>query len=280
MKVAADQSASLWVPLTPRGVAGFARASWRRLLLVQLGFALLAAVALAWCVSTAWFPTFQAAILRLPARGEIHTGTLQWPGESPQLLAEGRFISFVVDLDHRGTVRSVAQVELEFGRHEARFLSLFGYLDWPYPTQWIIAFNRSELEPWWGAWKPVILWSSLVAVTAGLIVLWAVLAAVNSIVVWLLGFYCNRDLDLRASWKLAGAALMPGAVLMTMGIVLYGLGVLDVVGLLFAAGAHLLAGWIYAGISPMFVPRLGFTAMRRGNPFAKPPERREDGSGR
>src|SRR5215831_1390432 len=60
-----------WLPLTPRGVAAFARASWWRLLLVQFIFATLVAAAVVWFLDTAWFPTIHNAIRKLPARGEI-----------------------------------------------------------------------------------------------------------------------------------------------------------------------------------------------------------------
>ena len=36
-------------------------------------------------------------------------------------------------------------------------------------------------------------------------------AAVYFLPAWILGFFTDRDLNLRAGWKLSGAALMPGA---------------------------------------------------------------------
>ena len=56
----------------------------------------------------------------------------------------------------------------------------------------------------------------------GLLLTWALLATLYFFPVWLVAFYTDRDLNFRASWKVAGAALMPGALLLTLGIVLYG----------------------------------------------------------
>ena len=80
-----------WEPITPRGVAAFARANFSRLLLVQFIVALLAAVSVAWFLDDACFPTVLAAIQKLPTAGEIRSGKLDWRGDSPQMLAEGRF---------------------------------------------------------------------------------------------------------------------------------------------------------------------------------------------
>src|SRR5215475_5697261 len=134
-----------WQPLTPRGVAAFARAPLRRLLVMQFILALAAAVTMVWFLRSAWFPTIHAAITQLPEHGEIKSGKLNWPGDSPKLLAEGHFLAFVVDTNHTGTVRSPAQVQVEFGRDDIYFYfySLPGYRECPYPPDWNIGFNRT-----------------------------------------------------------------------------------------------------------------------------------------
>jgi hypothetical protein len=73
--------------------------------------------------------------------------------------------------------------------------------------------------------------------------------------VWLICFFANRDLNFRSSWKLAAAALMPGAALMSVSMVLYDLGAFDLVQLCFAFGMHLVIAWIYLFVSPMFLNR-------------------------
>ena len=257
-----------WEPLTPRGVAAFARAGFGRLLLVQFIVALLAAGAVVWFVHNGCFPAIGVAIQKLPATGEIRSGRLDWAGGHPELLAEDRFLAFDVDLDHSGQISPISDVKIEFGRETVRVFSLFGYLDWPYPRDYIIAFNRNELEPLWGAWAAEILVIAGAVVTIGLLLSWWLLATLYFLPVWLFGLYTNRDLNFRQSWRLAGAALMPGALLLAAAIVLYGIGFLNLISFLFAFGAHFLIGWIYLFLSLIFVPRTQ-AAPRRGNPFRR-----------
>src|SRR5258706_9186796 len=201
-----------WQPLTPRGVAAFARAPVGRLLLMQLVFALLAAAAVVWFLSVAWFPIIRGAIGQLPPGGKILSGKLDWRGETPKRLAEGRFLALAVDLKHEGGARSPAHVQVEFGEADVEVRSLLGFVPWAYPPGRSWAFNREELEPWWGAWAPEVLALAAGAVIAGLMFAWALLATVYWAPVWLAGFFANRDLTWRGSWRLAGAALMPGAL--------------------------------------------------------------------
>ena len=91
------------------------------------------------------------------------------------------------------------------------------------------------------------------------------LATVYCLPVWLLCFFANRDLNLRASWKLAGAALMPGALLLSCALLLYELGGFDLVQLCFAFGMHLIIGWIYLFVSPLFLNRA--VPAEKKNPF-------------
>ena len=71
----------------------------------------------------------------------------------------------------------------------------------------------------------------------------------------LLGFFTNRDLDFRQSWRLAGAALMPGSLLLALAILLYDFCLFDLVQLSFAFGMHFVIGWIYLFISLLFLKR-------------------------
>ena len=165
MNASVEKAQFAWQPLTVRGVAAFARASLGRLLLVQFIVALLAAGTVVWFLHKAWFPTIGEAIRRLPPQGEIRSGRLDWQGATPARLAEGRFLAIAVDLDHTGEARSPAHVQVEFGRTDCKVFSLLGYVQGAYPRGWAVAFNRTELGPWWGAWAPAIL-----AIVAGLVV--------------------------------------------------------------------------------------------------------------
>jgi hypothetical protein len=256
-----------WEPLTPRGVAAFARAKLGRLLLVQFIVALLAAVSVVWFFDDGCFPTISAAIQKMPADGEIRSGRLDWHGDSPQLLAEGRFLAFDVDLNHSGQIHSTADLQFEFGRDSIQIFSLLpGYSEIFYLPDRGVPFNRTELEPLWGAWEADILFIAAATLTVSLLVSWWLLATIYFLPVWLLAFYANRDLDFRACWKLSGAALLPGALLMAAGVLLYDAGFLDLVSLGFVFAAHLALGWIYLFLSQLFLPRIS-EAITKANPF-------------
>ncbi|MEI8289354.1 MAG: hypothetical protein WCH99_07760 [Verrucomicrobiota bacterium] len=250
-----SEPAFAWEPVTPRGVAAFARASFERLLMVQAIFALLVAASVVWILSDGIFPVIGDAIRQLPEHGEIRAGKLDWRDDSPQLLAEGNIIAISVDLEHGGTLRSPADFQFEFGRASLRVLSLLGEFEWLYPTGFTIAANQRDARPAWGAWSPDIL--ALVAIGAffGLLLIWAALATIYCLPVWILGFFYNRDLGIFASWKLAGAALMPGSLIMSVALVLYGLRACDLVQFGFAVAAHLVVGWIYMFVGPVFLNR-------------------------
>lgn len=264
-----EQKPLAWQPLTPRGVAAFAGAALGRLLLVQFIVALIVAGTVVWFLHTAWFPMVTTAIRQLPERGQIRGGQLDWPEGSPSVLAQGRFLAFVVDLRHEGTARPATHLLLEFGQKDFKVFSLLGYLEGTYPRGWTIAFNRGDLQPWWGAWSPVFLALAAAAVLAGLMLTWGLLATIYCVPVWLLGFFANRDLGWRGSWRLAGAALLPGALLMTGALLLYGLGALDLVRLALGAALHFLLGWAYLVASPFWLPRHPGAAGVGGNPFGR-----------
>ncbi|HEX4265764.1 MAG TPA: hypothetical protein VH597_15630 [Verrucomicrobiae bacterium] len=267
MSDSAEAKPIAWQPLTPRGVAAFARAPGRRLLVVQFLFALAAAVTVVWFLRTAWFPTVRAATKQLPVQGRMQSGKLNWVSDSPALLAEGHFLAFVVDTNHVGTVRSPAHIQVEFGRDDIYFYSLVGYREWPYPGDWSFGFNRDALQPWWGAWEAPVQWLAFCGMLLWCLVSWTLLATVYVLPVWLGGFFANRDLSLRQSWKLAGAALMPGALVMIVAILFYGFGVLDVVQLAAACGVHIVVSWVYLIWGVSVSPRLSPRAVASQNPF-------------
>src|ERR1019366_7853290 len=81
------------------------------------------------------------------------------------------------------------------------------------------------------------------------------------------GFCASRALSLPGSWRLAGAALMPGALFLCAAIFLYGWGALDLVRLSVATAVHVVMSWIYLIVSPLCSPRRPAAAAKE-NPFA------------
>ena len=232
---------------------------------MQSVFALLATVAVVWCLGDGVFPVIDAAIEQLPDAGSIHGGKLDWRDDSPVMLAEGKILAFSVDVQHGGALRSTADFQFEFGRDDLRIYSLFGEAYLAYPVGYLITANRSAARPAWGAWAPNLLGLAAIGAFFGLLFIWAVLATIYFLPVWLLCFFANRDLNFRASWKLAAAALMPGAVLLSFALVFYESGGFDLVQLCFAFGMHLVISWIYLFVSPLFLKR-ALPAVKK-NPF-------------
>lgn len=265
---ASAESNFAWDPVTPRGVAAFAHASLERLLLVQFIIALLATASVVWFLHDGCCPTVNAAIVQLPASGGIYYGRLDWPDASPKLLAEGRFLAFVVDLQHSGAIHSPAPFQIEFGRESISVFSLFGEAEFHYTSDRGMPFNQPELEPLWGAWKPDLLAIAALATLFSLLVSWVLLATIYFLPVWLICFFANRDLNFRQSWKLAAAALLPGALLMTAATLCFKSNVFDLVQFCFAFAMHLVVGWIYLFVSPMFLRRALPT--EKPNPFSTP----------
>jgi hypothetical protein len=263
------KSTFAWEPLTPRGVAAFAHASFGRLLFVQIIVALIAAASVVWFLDDSVFPVIKTAIQNLSNAGKIASGKLDWRSDSPKLLAEGRFLALDVDLEHSGKINSPADLQIEFGKETIWSSALLGYTEIPYPSGQIISFNRTELEPLWGAWMSTILFAAFVAAAIALLASWWLLATVYFLPTWLLGFFVNRDLNFRRSWKLSGAALMLGALLMAAGVLLYDFGAVDLVQFGFIFGAHFVLGWIYLFVSLLFVPGIP-AASSKGNPFVPP----------
>ncbi|MGC3958003.1 MAG: hypothetical protein QM813_08710 [Verrucomicrobiota bacterium] len=256
-----------WQPLTPKGVAAFAYAPLRRLLLVQFIVAIAVAVGVALLCYDRYVPVIEAAIEKLPASSQVRQQQFDWRGNSPVVLAENRFLSLMVDLDRTGQLRPVAHAQLEFSRTNIVVRSLFGYVELPYAKGWTMAVSREELLPRWGAWRPALLAGVIGAVLVSLFASWLGLAFFYTLPVWWLGFFLNRELSWSRSWKLSGAALMPGALLMLAGISFYDLGVTDLVGMLFLLAAHLVVGWVYLGLGIWAAARVGSVAGERKNPF-------------
>jgi hypothetical protein len=254
-----------WEPVTPRGVAAFARASFERLFVVQAVFALLASLAVVWLLSDGIYPTVEETIANLPDSGSIHGGRLDWRDDSPLLLAEGHLLAVSVDLEHGGSLHSPADFQFEFGRDSVRVFSLFGEVEVDYPQDYILATNVRDARPAWGAWAPNVLALVAIGTFFGLLATWAVVATLYCLPVWLICFFANRDLNVLASWRLAAAALLPGCALLSVALVLYDLRAFDLVQLCFAFGMHLIIGWIYLFVSPLFLNRA--LPAEKKNPF-------------
>ena len=261
---------SAWQPLTPRGVAAFSRATFGRLFLVQLIVALLVAGSVIWFLATVWFPPTREAIRQLPDTGLIQNQQLSSPRSTTEPLVENRFLAFVVNVDGTGTPSLATDLRVEFHRQNFALCSLFGCLRLDYPRGSTIQFNRPELESWWAAWELTIYSATVIIVVGWLFATWWMLATLYCPVARMYAFFKDRQLTVLGSWRLASAALLPGALLTAAGIVLYGLGLIDLLQFLFLWALHLMVGWVYLFVSPLRLPRASDANSAPRDPFANP----------
>lgn len=259
--------ATAWQPFTPRGIAAFALAPLRRLLLIQFLVALLVAAGVTWFCYDRYVPVISNAIHQLPATSQIRHQQLDWQGATPVMLEENGFLALSVSVEQPGQLRSVADLQCELSRNRITIYSLFGYVEWPYPAGWVITLGQEKLQPLWGAWRPGVLAGVFVVTVCGLMIAWFGLATLYAGPLWWLGLYVNRRLTWRGSWKMSGAALLPGALLMLLAISFYDLGMMNLIGLLSVLGMHFLVGWVCLLLGLYATDRT--TRMVAQNPFAR-----------
>ena len=183
-----------WQPFTFAGVAAFATASTGRLLLVQGILSLACAACMAAFFHLAWSASITEAIEQSPDKTEIRNGELASDEHGAQRLGSGTFLSFVLDLEGTGELGEAADVECIFTRHELRVRSLLGYSAWKYPDDVVIALGHSELMPWWGARRPIILGMVAFGSVLWLLAAWSLLAALYAIPLKVIAYYRDREL--------------------------------------------------------------------------------------
>lgn len=245
-----------WQPFTPRGAAAFANATLTRVMLAQLAVALILAAALVWFLRVAWFPVITDAIQQLPVAGNISQGKLNFSGESPATLAENRQLALVVDLSRRESAGHAADIQFTFEGTRVAACGAFGCRWQPYPLGYRFSFNRPELEPIWGAWRGPILGIVAFGTVACLYVMWWAFALVYVPLIKFIAFFIDRGVTWDGAWRLSAAALLPGALIVALALVLYGFGVVDLFrfGLLYVL--HLLCGFLFVVTSPFFLPKI------------------------
>jgi hypothetical protein len=234
------------------------------LFLLQVIVALIAAGAVVWFLRTVWFPPVRESIRNLPEAGALRGGQLEISDFPAERLVTNRFVSFAMDVKTERRHSWSADVFVVVRRAHFEVCSLFGCGDFRYPVS-NAPFNRLELEAKWGAWEPILLGIAATATALSLVFTWWILASLYFVFVWVLAFVRDRVLTLGGSWRLCGAALLPGALLLTSGIVGYGFGVLDLIRLLIVAVVHVVLPWGLITWAISALPRAG--EKLSANPF-------------
>jgi hypothetical protein len=259
----------LAVPFTPAGVAAFAGRGAGRVLAWQLAAALLAA----WVVQDAWRATWEAALDKAaaavpPAAGRLAAGRLTWSGTAPAILHEGPFLHVLVVPDGLLGRGRGADVQLTLVSNRVVFQSLLGFTALPYPPGLEIPLDRVTTPGTWAAWRGPVRRTLAAGTFAGLLAAWGLLAAAYAAPLRLWVWAQGRTATAGGCWRMAGAALVPGALLMLGAIALYARGVIRLEGLLLAQPLHLLPGWALLLLAPRHLPRPAPAATAAANPFA------------
>lgn len=253
-------------PFTFGGVGRFASARLPRLLAVAALMAALSGMTLAWFVARCWAPVLQEATEKLPEGGAIQGGRLAWPSREMFETVGNSFLGIRVDPSNSQEGPRSADLWIEFRLESLRLRSLLGWVEFPYPTGWLLSLGKSEIVPRWGAWKNPGLALVAIGGIPGFILTWGFLALPLCLVPRIIAIVFGLDLSFAAAWKLAVAAHLPGALLMCFAIVLYGLGQIGLVLFTVLTGAHFLLTWVYLIGSPLTLGRKS-KASRRENPF-------------
>jgi hypothetical protein len=205
----------------------------------------------------------------MPETARVQNGSLQ--GVPEMILAESKFLAFAAAPQGGGEIGQDADLQIQLRQDDFCAGSVIWPdwgLDFPYRVGASFNLARSNLEPWWSAWQPVLLAGAGAAMVLSLLLAWAVLAAIYAVPAKCLAWYADRSLPWRGAWRLASAALLPGALVMAWAILLYGWKVIDVVGLTFFLALHLIIGWAYVAGGVVKTKPL-FAAESKRNPFTE-----------
>lgn len=242
-------------PLTFRGIARFAHARAGRLWFVAFLVAAFCAGVVVWFFARCITPPITQAINNLPALSEIRDGRLIWPGTNSAHLAESPWLSITVEPLGQ-TTASTADFDLKLAPTELRLRSLLGHAAVQYPRGWLFVLNRDELVPRWGAWKPMVHAALAAFTVAGLLCTWLAFALVYTPLIRFITYYADRDVTIRGIVKMNVAGMIPGALFLTAGLLLYSLMELSLPALLAIFALHFLVQLFFVLCSPFALPKL------------------------
>src|ERR1700677_2674475 len=172
----APAPAAPWQPLTFGGVASFAAARWSRLLVMELIVAALVSGSGVWFLNRAYCPIILQAIQKMPESARLVDGQLQGAGE---LTADSKFLAIAVTPEADREIGQGADLEIELRPTDFCAVSLFRPdwgLEFEYGKGASLNLSRSHLDPWWGAWRPMLLAAAAGGGIILLLISWAVLA--------------------------------------------------------------------------------------------------------
>ena len=265
MEEDAQPIANAWQPFTPKGVAAFVPSPPSRWIILQLIVAFVAAASVIWFLNANYSPAILEAAQHSPDHAAIEGGQLT--NLSSGILTQKRFLSIVVDLEETRQSGQTSDLQLELREKYFQICSIIGCVMFDYPRETIL-LGRSVSEPWWSARQPVILTICGALTVVGLLLTWTLLSLFYAPIAKLTAYLTDRELSWRGSWRLASAAQMMGALLMSFAILLYGLQAFDLIRFLFFFSAHFVVAWIYVCAAPFSLQRVLDKTPAATNPFS------------
>lgn len=259
-----------WQPLTFKGVARLSRTTCKRLGFVFLVASGLSGILVAWFIDRAYLPVIDDAVSHLPEQLELRDGRLEYRGAEDQVLAQNNNLAIVIATDEKASIGQLADLQWELRPREIGIGSLFGYLKMAYPVGANVPLDRLNAEPWWKARRPYLIAGIILAITVGLPVVWAVLAALLAGPIWIWVWTLKRQATLRECWQLSGAALIPGNVWVGGVVIAYALHFMNLVGVLVFFALHLVVDLIYLLMAPVYLPSRESSGASLENPFVPP----------
>ncbi len=203
----------------------------------------------------------------MPETARAASGRLQ--GVPDTLISESGFSAIAVTPESAAEIGQGADVQFQLRQTDFCIGSIFRP-DWGFVFDYgggtRLNLSRSRLEPWWGAWQPVVLAGAGLGTVFLLFGTWTFLAVVYMAPAKFIAWFADRNLSWAGAMRLCFATMAPGTLVMTFAVILYGLRGVELVQFSFCWLAHLVTGWVYVIGGVCVSPRL-FPRPTQKNPF-------------
>lgn len=263
---------ALPIPLTFGGVAAFAQKSGRWFLVVWLITSLLSAGTCLHFLQSRWIPVVESTLNILPENLLLSGGIMSALPNPATLERDNGFLSVVLAGSDESQGNMTADLQITVASDGLRLHSLLGYLTLPYPPDLELRLAPTNVNPWWNSRKTLFSAAFFVIVSVGLLLTWTALASVYYLPLTVALFFADRSVQMGKTWRLAGSLLIPGALMMSLAILLYTFHLLSLLGLLLTAILHIVIAWIYGIACVKYVPRHNPASPPTPNPFEPKPE--------
>ena len=195
-------------------------------------------------------------------------GAMEAFPEAEIVQRQNGFISLIITPSTQWQGNMTADFQIAATPSEIRFRSLLGYLSIPYPPDTEFRLPPSDIKPWWRAREALFTVLAFCLVSSALLATWSVLATLYFFPIAIANYFADRKNEFWETWRLAGSLLLPGALIMTLSILLYGFHLLGFLGLLVATALHFIVAWIYGVATIKHIPPIPSFPRTGTNPFS------------